>query len=171
MKKEKGYLTVEATLTLTAFLSFILFIMNMGQVYRAQNYVTHGLLQTGKALAFESYQYKKASGMENFIHQLGVWMNLADDKTNVQVDWKNENYTSAVQKAFGCCIGGTQENADETLKRLGIENGTASVDFSDTKKEGNDLEIHAKYDVQLPFAFFGFDHVTLRSFVVCGVWE
>lgn len=174
--KEQGYLTVEATLVLTSFLFFVLFIMNMGQIYRAQNYVMHGLLQTGKALAFGSYSYTNALPAEAGIRQIRDWMGVADDKTRIQVLWKNGkyqegNYREAVQTAFGYCIAGTPGRADEELKRMGLKDGIASIDFGETKKAGSDLEITAVYDVQLPFAFFGHDRVTLHSRVVCGVWE
>ena len=55
-EKTRGYLTVEATITLTAFLFMMMFLMNMGQIYRTQNYVIHGLLQSGKSVAFSSYE-------------------------------------------------------------------------------------------------------------------
>lgn len=170
-KRNKGYLTVEATLTLTAFLFAMLFLMNMGQVYRAQNYVTHGLLQTGKALAFESYHYKKSSSLENKVQGLMSWLNLADDRTSVQVAWHNEKYQEAVEIAFGYCVGGMVEKADKELKRLGLKMGIASIDFSGTDKKDHGLEINAVYSVQLPFTFFGLEQVTLHSHVVCGVWE
>lgn len=149
-KRNEGYLTVEATLTLTAFLFAMLFLMNMGQVYRTQNYVTHGLLQTGRALAYESYHYKKSSSVNNGLQGMMSWLNLADDRTNVQVAWHNERYQEAVETAFGYCIGGTVEKADEELKRMGLKMGTASVDFSGTAKKDRNLEINAVYSVQLP---------------------
>ena len=41
LKKEKAALTVEASLTLTLFMFFVLFLLSFNRVYSAQNTVSH----------------------------------------------------------------------------------------------------------------------------------
>lgn len=180
-EKTDGYLTVEATLTLTMFLFFMMFIvMNMGQIYRAQNFVTHGLLQSGKVLSFNSFKYEDPTTgevivdvLESVLNEISTFWGADWFDSNVKDDivkayWVTGNYNGIVKEIFPDCTAGA--DTDAILKQYGLVNGVESIKF-DTKKEGNDLVIGAEYDVQLPFRFFGFDHVTLHQQVKCGIWS
>lgn len=170
-KDEKGYLTIEATISLIAFWFFMMFIMNMGQVYRAQNYMNHGLLQTGKMLAFSSYDYKHFSLSESVIDGMAQLFNFQVGNDPILYnDWRGENYNKAVIRAFGYCAGENEEKTNDTLKQYGIKDGVNSITFQ-TNVSSKDIEITAEYQIQLPFAFFGFDHITMHQQVKCGLWS
>ena len=54
-KKERGIITVESSMVLMLITLFILFLFSFGRVYRAQNLVSHAVLQSADAVALESY--------------------------------------------------------------------------------------------------------------------
>ena len=170
-EKTRGYLTVEATITLTAFLFMMMFLMNMGQIYRTQNYVIHGLLQSGKLVAFSSYEYNQYSAVETIakvIEMLSMGEVGADNEMAAYC--KTEQYDKAVKKAFGYCVGGNPAQTDIILKKYGVEGGIDGIKLAN-KKDSKNILITAEYDIQLPFAFFGFDHVTMHQRVKCGLWR
>lgn len=167
----EGYLTLETTISLTAFFFFMMFVMNMGQVYRAQIYVTHAMLQTGKALAFASYDYKTFSVSESIIDNLAEAFGIdAGNDSELYNYWRNKRYTDAVKKTFRYCTGGKPEETDRILKEYGLKDGADTIEL-EAKLSGSDLDISAKYQIELPFAFFGIEHITMRQQVKCGVWS
>lgn len=179
-KRTEGYLTVEATISLTIFLFFMMFIvMNTGQIYRAQNYVTHGLLQSGKMLAFNSFSYENPTVAEVMIDTVEIVLNrisvfwganwFANDHI-MKACWNVGAYRAAVKEVFGYCAGAGPAETNAALRRYGLADGIDSIRF-DVEKEDNALVIKAEYDVMLPFRFFGFDHVTMHQQVKCGLWE
>lgn len=42
-KNENGNMTIEASIVLTGLIFFVLLIMDVGMIYRAQNYMTHSI--------------------------------------------------------------------------------------------------------------------------------
>lgn len=169
-KRTNGYLTVEATIVLTTFLFFMMFLMNMGQVYRAQNYVAHGLLQTGKLLSFSNYDYNvSVTEMLTTITRDSLLDSGVSSK-ELMSSWGFGNYTNAVKTAFLYCAGIDPAATNETLIEYGLKNGIDTIDFLGTGKEDGDLVIQAKYRVDLPFAFFNIDHIDLKQQVRCGLW-
>ena len=167
-------MTVEATLTLTIFLFFMMFLMNMGQVYRAQNYMTHGMMQTGQMLSFASYEYGNdttISRLQDIENSFMLFAGIPMDGQQIKNYWKNGDCAQAVRLTFGYCAGGTVSRTEQYLKRYGLAQGSADIDFSGTHKDDENLYIEAAYQVKLPFAFFGYESVTMHQQIVCGLWE
>lgn len=184
-KKQEGILSVEAAISLTIYLFAMMFLVNVGQVYRAQNYMAHGLLQTGQMLAFSSYEY----GTDTTISKLGDgFMRLVTslfglvggshnsngsklDESNIKLAWKDGRYPEAAKTAFGYCAGKDTVETNGYLEKYGITGGIDSVDFTQTCRNGKDLCIRAQYRVDLPFAFFNISHIDMHQQIVCGLWE
>ncbi|MCI8354122.1 MAG: hypothetical protein HFI47_03430 [Lachnospiraceae bacterium] len=170
-EKTRGYLTVEATITLTAFLFMMMFLMNMGQIYRTQNYVIHGLLQSGKSVAFSSYEYKQNSAVETIVKVIEMLcMGEVGADNEIAAYCRAEQYDKAVKKTFGYCAGKNPVETSAVLQKYGVSGGIDGIRLNG-KKEGKNIVITAEYDIQLPFAFFGFDHVTMHQRVKCGLWS
>lgn len=174
-KNTDGYLTVEATITLTTFLFFMMFLMNMGQIYRAQNYVAHGMVQTGQMLSFASYGYGNDTTISKlqdiFKDGLMIFLGIPMDGQQIKNYWKSGDCAQAVQLAFGYCAGGDSSSTEQYLKRYGLAHGLADINFSGTHKDEENLYIQASYEVELPFAFFGYQSITMHQQIVCGLWE
>lgn len=163
MNKEKGVLSVEATIVLTTLIFFIMLILSFGRVFQAQNYMAHGLLETGKALAFKSYEYEKVKNnvIANTIRQLFSEKKANDG--NVRSKWNGKNVSMAADTAFHYIV----EDSGGYIKYYGIEN----IDFSKSKIDGKDLVLHVTYDVKLPFGFFGHEYITMHQQMRAGLWS
>ena len=149
----------------------MMFLMNMGQIYRTQNYVTHGLLQSGKVVAFSSYKYQQISAVETIIKVAGMLsMGEFGADNEISLYCKTEQYDKAVKKAFGYCAGKSPAETDNTLKKYGVKDGIDGIKLKNDGS-GKNLLIKAEYQIQLPFAFFGFDSVTMHQQVKCGLWS
>lgn len=64
-KKEKGALTVEATIFLMLFIVFFISLMNMVDIVRAQILIQNGIMQTAKELSQYSYVLTKVGVVES----------------------------------------------------------------------------------------------------------
>lgn len=173
-EREKGSLTVEATISLTIYLFAMMFLMNAGQVYRAQNYVAHGMLQTGKMLSFASYEFGEDTTVsklgDEFMRLLGFLGNIPD-QSEIRLSWKDGNYPEAAKLAFGYCAGKNAAETNQSLERYGVTGGIGSIDFTKSYADGKDLYLQAQYTVDLPFAFFQISRIDMHQQVVCGLWE
>lgn len=179
MKREEGILTLEASITLTIYLFFMMFLVNVGQIYRAQNYMAHGLMQTGQMLAFSSYEYaldEKGRGtltlgdLANAGAELFGQLFGLTGASDIKSAWKAEKYWEAAQTAFVYCAGKNKTETEKSLKQCGI-NGMAAIDFSKTCCKDDDLCLRVQYQVDLPFNVFGYDHIDMHQQIVCGLWE
>lgn len=161
MKKDsKGYLTIEATISLIVFLFFMMFIMNFGHIYRVQNVVMHSALQTGKMLSFNSFSYDQTSTVDGIADLLQLFVGKNDSE--IELTWKLPGgQDDAVSKVFNYFI------SEEDMKKYRIE----ELDFSNSKVENDTLVIDMSYNVKMPFVVFNIEKITLRQRVVCGLWK
>ena len=199
-KRQEGILTLEASISLTIYLFAMMFLMNFGQIYRAQNYMTHGLLQTGRMLAFSSYEYGTEttfSKLSNeFMGSVTRLFSSVDDsgilngtivgdtilegtrlddnvvpRSKIEQNWTDGKYSEAAKTAFGYCAGRNTRETNQELKRYGIAGGIESVDFTKTCCVGSDLCLRVEYKVDLPFAFFNISDIKMHQQIVCGLWK
>ncbi len=179
MNKNRGSLTIEASVSLVIFWFFMMFILNAGQVYRAQTYVTHGVLQAGKMLAYNSYDYNHFSvseaGFDKLFQALGF--NNVGNNSTLYSAWNKDAMTynssalnGAMKYAFGYCASSSPAITNQKLKEYGLENGIDSIEFKASSEKSN-LVVDAEYKVKMPFAFLGIKYVTLRQHVKCGLWS
>ena len=180
MNRSKGSLTVEASIALTAFMFLVVTVLSFSRVYRAQNLISHATLQTGQSLAIESYYRETVSGgdtAESFSKLIklagffgwdtpGSWddgyASLGDSGTNLH---------GIVKETFVYAIADTEGEANKILKSLGITEGMAGLDFSESKVSDKDIIITVKYKVKLPFSFFGERTLTLTKTVKCKAFK
>lgn len=173
-RKSSGYLTVEATISLSVFLFFMMFIMNFAQIYQVQNYVNHGLLESGKMLAFNSFEYDKKTVIDELYHivqRLGILGEKHQSMEELERLWTSGQYGSAVSKAFGYYASDGTGITNENLKLLGVKEGISGLNFEGTTVTDDNLIINVAYEVDLPYKFFTFDKITLHQRVVCGLWK
>jgi len=165
-KKENGYMTIEATIALTTFLFFMMFVMNVGHIYQVQNYMTHSALQTGKCLAFSSFSYDQVSFVDK-LEDLGFMVMGNPDKCSIEYSWNWGGYSNAAKEMFNYCAGGSPAKTQEALDKFGV----TSMNFDGTTVENDDLVLKMTYDIELPYKFFGYDKITMHQRVVCGLWK
>lgn len=161
MLRQKGSLTVEASIALTTFIFFILLFYSFGRVYRAQNLVSHATIQTAEALAVESYfrETVSASDLGAVVSLIGRIVNRGEPDSYLTINYYSltNHYTDlkkVVKTDFAYAIAATSEQADEVLKKNGVKDGLEGIDFKDTKVD-SDIIVKAAYTVELQFPFFG----------------
>lgn len=178
-RNEEGSLTIEATLTLTCFLFFVLFLMNFGRIYQAQNFMNHSMLQSAKNLSYLSFQYEKyaESGSDdydavtNFLHLITQGFRSAirwnGDAILLESYYKSGNCADAARLAMQYCGARDKENWDKLCSAYYIQ----EIDLSDSEITDNDIVLKATYTIKLPFGFFGFDQVELNSEAKSAKWS
>lgn len=171
MKKNEGSLTIEATISLSVFIFFMMSIINFGQIYKAQVYIDHRLLQAGKMVSFMSYDYDNNNSVvetvfsfiEAFTHfSAGVESQWIVEKTKGSGD-----YSGCVSTVFHQLKGKNDfEDPDTIMSYYGIDNVEIKA-----IENSNDLDISAAYDIKLIFKFFGIEKVSMKQNVKCGLWK
>lgn len=163
-KEELGILSVEATIVLTLFLFFTLFIYNFGYVFRAQNYIAHGTLETAKSLSYKSYQYKveESEYVLEVAKSMISFLGFQSDEGLIKQQWRGKQYVEAAKSYFNICF-----TTNEVLEEYHV----TSVDFTGTKVSGNNLIVICTYKVELPFPVFGKDSIELHQEAKMGLWN
>ena len=165
MDREKGNLTIEASLVLTMFTFFILFFFSFGQLYKVQNIVSHATVKTAEAISIDSY-FREAVGETNvgkaasFICDI---VNADNDLSNSILTLKEANISKVIRENFIYCIDNSESNTDDILKKNGVKNGLDGIDFSASKLDGDDIVIKVRYTVRLRFPLFGKEEIELTK--------
>lgn len=160
MRKEKAVLTVEASLTLTLFMFFVMFLLSFNRVYSAQNTVSHATLQTADAVSAESMLRANASA-ENIADLLTVSNHIYAGESipaSALEKLTNGNVSEIAKRDFIAAIAETESEADAVLKKYGVKDGLAGIDFSGCSYNADTGEtiIFVRYTVELQFPIIGF---------------
>jgi hypothetical protein len=171
-KDESGTIAIEATISLTLFILFILFFMNFAKIYQAQNLMAFGALETAKAISYENYM--KEALLETDIG------GVLDALANLQGDVTGEDKEAIlmggleqrIQKHFYQFINGDgQAGADQYMKMLGIKDGTAGLNFSSSSLDDEKVVVSVHYQVQFMVPLFGIDHVDMEESAASRLWK
>ncbi|RGZ01887.1 pilus assembly protein [Clostridium sp. AM58-1XD] len=178
LKDRSGILSIEAAIALTSFMFLIMFLVDMGRIYQAQNYVTHGLIQTSKSLSAVSFELERDTNMSKLLTAVEWWADKifgenALDSIQLAAAWEDGDMEELVQMMYGTCAAGSDQKADDVLKRYGLKDGVGSISFQGTCLEDGDrdLLVKAQYTVELPFKVFGYEEITLRQNVRSRLWK
>lgn len=160
MRKERAVLTVEASLTLTLFMFFVMFLLSFNRVYSAQNTVSHATLQTADAVSAESMLRANASA-ENIADLLTVSNHIYAGESipaSALEKLTNGNISEIAKRDFIAAIAETESQADAVLKKYGVKDGLAGIDFSGCSYNADTGEtiIFVRYTVELQFPIIGF---------------
>lgn len=183
-KREKGSLTVEASLVLTFFIFVIMLFLSFGRVFRAQNYVSHALMQTTQAIAQDYYIMEKAQNVtragkfNNAILELLAGIEDITSITDInqqflmQIHWSDANSgleADAFRKYAKWTLG---DDIDDTLKEMGIDAGLNGLEIQESSIEASgDVYVYVKYQVKLLFPYLGFKTVELEQKARAKIWK
>lgn len=185
-KYQSGSFSIEAAISIYFFLLFSMFIISFAQVYRAQNFVTHGLLETGKYMAFQSYDDSQFSYFESILDFIIDGVTGNTDRKAIRDAYVRDNgnlsefhklfgslpdYKNAAKIVFGYCASESPEMTSDILKQYGLKDGIDSIKFTEVKMDGDDIVILVEYQVKLPIAFFNYKYINLRQNVKCALWK
>lgn len=184
-KRSDGSLTVEASLVLIFFVFVVMLFLSFGRVYRAQNYVSHALMQTTQAIAQDYYVYDKAvsgtaigstaSSIYNLLSAISDLKPFNQVKEYVagKTGWTDlkKGVGVSVFKSYMSLVLG--EDTDDTLIQMGLQNGIDSLEFEkiEYNNGSGDISVHVKYKVQLPFPFLGYKEMELEQTAQAHIWK
>ncbi len=166
--KNKGVLTIEASIVLTLCVFFILLLFSFARIYSAQSVISHAVLQASDSVALESYLRELSfSGEKTQI--INVANQISGESSPVNeanfLSLRSADLPKAAKEKFTYAVANTEEKADAKLKNLGVKNGLSGIDFSASNMDlGNDdVIIHAQYTVKMQFPFFGFKEIEMTK--------
>ena len=166
-KKERGILTIEASIVLVFSTLFILFLLGFARIYSAQSVVSHAVIQSADSLALESYLRETAlTGSEADIVALA---NRLTGSTDISADsftsLRSAYVPKIAEEKFIYALSDSKENADEKLKRLGVKDGLSGIDFSACKVDlgKDDVIVSISYTLKLQFPVFGMSEIKVTK--------
>ncbi len=166
-KRERGILTVEASIVLTLMLLFILFLFSFARIYRAQNLVSHAALQTADAVALESYLRETAlqSNTSDVVYLASHISQSSAISMESLESLRSANLPKIAKEKFVAAIAKTEAQADEKLRLMGVKDGLDGVDFSECKMDlsNDDVIVAIQYTVELQFPVLGFKEITVTK--------
>ena len=167
MKKENGYLSVEASISLTIFLFMMMFMMNFGQIYYIQNYVNHNLYQAGKMVSFYSFDYDERIFSEDIVTLI---KSLFGESVGIEGEWVKQVLLDRESKDYSRCVKLAFDNIDENVKNTLALYGVEDVSIDEAAVTGQDMDITASYTIKLRFQFVGIKSITMHQHMRCGLW-
>lgn len=166
-KREQGILTVEASIVLTLFMLFVLFIFSFARIYSAQNIVSHATIQTSDDMALESYLRENARD-DKAQDVVYLASRLTGSTTLCEDNFKSLQVTdipSLAREKFIAAISSSEYEADEILKKFGVKDGISGIDFSasslDNQKEN--VIVSVSYTLKVQFPIFGGNEISVTK--------
>lgn len=167
MKKERAVLTVEASIVLTLFMAFVLFLLSFNRVYSAQNIVSHATLQTADAVSAESMirSNTDASEIENMLKVSNAIYAGQTIEASAFEKITAKNIVDIARKNFIAAVAESESKADAILKKNGVKDGIGGIDLSGSKYDSKTGEtiIYVKYTVELQFPIFGLKEFSMTK--------
>ncbi len=187
--KNRGSITLEATVSLTAFLFCIMFFLNFARVYMAQNIVAYGAMEASMQFSMD-YCKAAAYGSSNiggFVAEImGIFANGEDyheDAPELEAGdifmLNGGGSQSRIENYFAKSITGNMDegsfraNADECLMAVGIEHGMDGLDFSGTAllNSQNKIQVNIRYRVKLLVPFLGISEIEMEQKASNRLWK
>lgn len=192
-QNENGSITLEACISLTMFMFFILYIYSFFIVFEAQGKISSTVLRTAQSMSLDPYATDNLIGendtfipssVSQFFSKLQV--NMTDKgrgfydrkqwypKEGEEVKGSAELQRVIKDRFIAYLSNGDKEAADTLLKTLMIEGGVNGLDFSQSYvDEGGDLCIIVKYQLNYMFDYplFGIEPIKLETQAVSHLWR
>ncbi len=166
-KYEKGVLSVEASIVLTLFTFFVLFLFNFASIYTAQTVMSHATIQAADAVALESYLRETAA--EGDAEDIVYLTSQITDSTSISADsfesLRTADLPDVARQKFVTAVSNTESKADQKLEALGVQDGLAGVDFNSSyvDLDRDDVIVEVNYTLDLKFPVFTAKEVTLTK--------
>lgn len=183
MKKEKGSLTLEASLVLPIFIFLFLFMYGIMMMFSGQQLISHALLQSGESLSLDSYSTEKlgdsnlesAKGAVNTLYE-GLIANDSENKKYFMSNskwYKSDNIKEEVKNRFlGYFCGGDTDRASGLLSVVGVQDGLKGLNFDKSYiDKNNDLHVIVTYEQKFLFDMNGRVSFTRKMEAVTHMWE
>lgn len=166
-KRESGILTVEASITLTFFTLFVLFLFSFIGVYQAENMVSHATLQAADSLALECALRNNtdSENTEDVLFSVKKLTGSDSVDTSSLEPLGEDNLAEVLKTKFIAAVGSDESAADAVLQRYGVKNGLSGVSFDSSTVDvgSSDIIVRVNYTVKLKVSFLGADEIALTK--------
>ena len=175
MKKEKGSITIEASLALTFFMFFILTFISLGVQFKIQSAVKHAVNQSAQTLSISNKWQEVIAGMSvpELVNSVGELITEIDPDLGAQwVEFTSdmqsfENYSEAelqkeLKKYIVYYLTGVETDDESTMNSELNKLQILEMDLDGTKIDGGNIEIKVKYKVYSKISFWA-DELTFNE--------
>lgn len=194
LKKERGVISLEASIVLPLFIFLLLFFYGFIVSFSGQQAICHSIVQSADSLSLDTYALERINS-DNKGEELitNLYSTVSGFIYNNELKLDNSYFASKekwyadssktiteVKKRFtGFLVGddGSDEDikgrADRLLKYVGVQNGYDGLDFSETTidEANNTLNIVVKYKEEYVFNFQGLLAFDRRQEFKVKLWK
>lgn len=178
----RGSITLETAISLPIFIFLFLFIFGIFSIVRAENKMSHVLVQSSKSLAMDAYyletigttqvgKLEVLSGLQDIIKWIIVF--TADPYFASDTKWYEGDSldTSVIKQRFvGFLTNGDKAEAESLLKDMGVVNGLQGVSFT-AEADGKDVTIKMKYKLKYWMDAFDSGEIPIEKSVTVQLWK
>lgn len=188
-KTEKGLLSLEASIVVTMFIFFVLFLYSFFIIFEARNEMAHVLLATTNSLSLDAYETGKLKDTENLsaLFYLIYEHNKSDDKGFTTTKKWHEASPSidedgnpiiatalenAIKERFIAYLAdGDTTEANRILDMYNIVGGVDGLDFSTSKVESGNLHVNLVYTIEYQFNMFDLGKIKFKQSACSKIWQ
>lgn len=186
-KTERGVLSLEASIAVTIFIFFMLFLYSFFIVFEARNEMAHVLLATTNSMSLDPLQTEKLDGTDDLSSVIYKVYSLISHEDNGFIDdtsWANEDVNASTislnsirfkqlikERFVAYLAGGDEEEANKILERYHIVNGLDGLDFSGSYIDSGNLYISVKYTIKYEFNMFNLGMLDMEQSACSKLWK
>lgn len=145
--RNSGVITLEAAILMPLFILLMLFLYAFFIFFMGQQIMSHTAIQTAKSLSFDPYAVSRVKG-NNLAVLIEDITGLFGEDYSSTVAWytseKSDRLPDVAKDRFLAFLP-NQNDYDALLKWIGIENGVAGLDFSESAVENGVLILKIQY--------------------------
>lgn len=170
-RRKDGVISIEATIALSAFLFFMMFLYSVLFIVIAQRYVNTAVVRAADSLALETYSLRKLENENKpagALAELFGFVGTESTSFSTETKWYESNAEAAIEARFNGFLGGGDNVAvQEALDKLGVSN----VSFAGSAVDGNDnLVVCLSYEITPTFNFFDLLSSKVEKKVTVQLW-
>lgn len=177
-RMEQGVIALDASVSLTLFIFFVLLIYSLFLVFQAQHRIAYALIESGQSLSLDSYYGERLMETKSLTDDVASLMSgffgLSSNDPYYVADskwYKNGNVEQEAKKRFiAYFANGSDAKADEMLKLLKVKNGLSGLNFSESRVSNGKLYLTVKYKLKYQFNAFGWGELNLKQTACSKMW-
>lgn len=182
-KSQRGSLSLEASIAVTIFIFFMLFLYSFFIVFEARNEMAHVLLSTTNSMALDTLQSEKLDGSDDLtsiIYEIYSYVSEEDEGFVEDSNWGKVDVKASESSTFKELIkervvaylaGGSETEANAILERYHIMGGLDGLDFSNSYISSGNLHISVKYTIEYEYNMFDLGKLEMEQSACSKLWK
>lgn len=181
IKVEKGLLSLEACISVTIFLFFMLFLYSFFIIFEVRNEMAHVLLSATNSLSLDTYVNDEVYKPSNISSVIMKFYNISVSNDNnfisseLKKNTEDEEVESLVKERFIAYLAdGNEDEANEILERYHIVGGIEGLNFSNSciKSDGKSKNLYTSvsYSIEPEFNLWGLVNMEFEQSACSKLW-